>query len=345
MKTALVTGGAGFFGDVLKRRLLDEGWRCVSVDLEEDTVSADGLVSLRGDIRDPSIMDRAFATQSFDVVYHCAALLAHGGVDRKLLWTSNVEGTRSVAEYAQRHGVPRVVFTSSNCLWGEGLGRPVREDDAPAPCEIYGRSKWEGEKILSEYGDAFHSIVIRCPTIIDEGRLGLLSILFEFIHEGRRIWVVGGGKNRYQFVFAQDLASACLLAADHPRSDVFHIGSDNVKTFREVYEWVIERAGTRARVASMPALPTLGLMKIAYWIGLSPLGPYQYRMIAEDFLFDTSKIKSSLGWEPTVTNEEMLFRAYAYYAANREEIEARSAASAHRRTAKMGLIRLLKWIS
>jgi UDP-glucose 4-epimerase len=345
MKNALITGGSGFFGDILKRRLLNEGWQCVNVDLEKDPHESHGLISLQGDIRDKSIMDRAFEQGPFDVIFHCAALLAHGGLNPKLLWASNVDGTRSVAEYAKAHKVKHVVFTSSNCLWGRPFNRPVVEDDAPAPCEIYGRSKWEGEKILAQYADSFAAVSIRCPTIMDEGRLGLLSILFEFIDEGRKVWVVGGGDNRYQFIYAQDLATACILAAEYPRSAVFNIGSDDVKSFREVYGHVIAKAATGARVASLPRLPTVTAMRIAHWLNMSPLGPYHYRMIAESFVFDTSKIKKELGWKPTLTNEEMLFRAYDYYHKNRDEIESRANVSAHRQAAKLGIIKLLKMIS
>jgi len=68
-------------------------------------------------------------------------------------------------------------------------------------------------------------------------------------------------------------------------------------------------------------------------------------MIAEDFLFDTSKIQRLLHWRPTMTNEEMLWRAYEYYSRNRREIENRRNVSAHRKGAQMGVIRLLKWVS
>ena len=80
-------------------------------------------------------------------------------------------------------------------------------------------------------------------------------------------------------------------------------------------------------------------------LGLSPLGPYHYKMIAEDFSFDISKIKRELDWTPTLTNEEMLFRAYSYYRENRDEIGNRTNVSAHKQSAKMGVIRLLKWVS
>ncbi len=85
-----------------------------------------------------------------------------------------------------------------------------------------------------------------------------------------------------------------------------NVGSDEVKPLREVYQHVIDQAGTGARVASLPKAPTLAAMRLADALKVSPLGPYHWRMIAEDFLFDVS---------------------------------------AHRQPAKMGAIRILKWFS
>ena len=85
------------------------------------------------------------------------------------------------------------MFLSSNCLWGENLGRPVDEERAPAPIELYGRSKLEGERILKGFMGDLDVVIIRCPTIMDGGRLGLLAILYEFIDDGKTVWVVGMG--------------------------------------------------------------------------------------------------------------------------------------------------------
>lgn len=345
MTTALITGGAGFFGGVLIQRLLDDGVRVVSIDLQPDDRRHPDFRAIQGDIRNPELMEKIFRETSFDVIYHCAAILAHAVKDENFLWTSNVLGTRVVAESARRHKVPRLIFISSNCLWGQGYSYALTEEEPPAPVELYGRSKWEGEKILNEFEDDMDVVTFRTPTIMDSGRLGLLSILFEFINEGRRVWTVGGGANRYQFIYAQDLADACIRAAGHGRSALFNIGSDNVKTMAEVYQYVIDKAGTGARVAALPKGPTLFAMQLAHHLKISPLGPYHYKMIAESFLFDTRKIKSGLGWQPTLTNEEMLRRAYDYYQRNRRQIETRTDVSAHKQAAKMGVIRLLKWVS
>jgi UDP-glucose 4-epimerase len=86
-------------------------------------------------------------------------------------------------------------------------------------------------------------------------------------------------------------------------------------------------------------------MRLAYRLGLSPLGPYQYRMIAESFEFDTTKIARTLGWRPTLTNGEMLFEAFDYYRRHVDEIDRRMAMSAHQQRARMGVIRVLKQLS
>jgi nucleoside-diphosphate-sugar epimerase len=348
-REVLVTGASGFFGGVLKRRLLEEGFAVTNIDLVRDEdAGAEGLTSVQGDIRDAGLLARVFAEHRFEGVFHCAAMLAHDVKDDSLLWTSNVDGTRLVAEAALAAGVLKMVNISSNCLWAEGFGRPVTEADVPAPVELYGRSKLQAERELAaivERHPEFKVVTLRCPTIIDSGRLGLLAILFEFIEDGKKVWVVGDGSSRYQFIYAQDLATACLLCLQYEESNLFHIGSDDVPTMRGMYESVIRAAGSKSRVASLPRKPTVAMMQLAHKLKVSPLGPYHYRMIAESFVFDTQRIRKELGWAPTLTNEAMMLRAFSYYSENRKAIHARTDVSAHSKAAPMGVIRLLKWLS
>jgi UDP-glucose 4-epimerase len=349
MKNILITGASGFFGGILKRRLLAEGYACTNIDLVADPDHHPNLTSIQGDIRNLPLLDRLFTEGDFTAVFHCAAMLAHDQIDENALWTSNVDGTRNIAEACRKHDVKKLVFISTNCLWASNLGHEVKEDEIPNPIELYGQSKLAAEQVLAEYDRDLTVITIRCPTIIDSGRLGLLAILFEFIQDGKKVWVVGDGSNRYQFIYAQDLATACLLSLNYDHSDLFHIGSDNVVSLRAVYEAVIRAAAkdkpTRARVAQLPKAPTIAAMKLAHKLKISPLGPYHYRMIAEDFIFDTTRIRERLGWTPTLTNEEMMIEAFRYYANQRAEIHARKDVSAHSKPASMGVIRLLKWIS
>lgn len=382
MKTYLVTGGAGFFGSILKKELLNLGFNVVSIDLQHDdyeresnphnnlnsnsqnpalnlnpnsTPNAENISreispqnpyfkAYQGDINDDVLMGEIFSAHKIDGIFHLAALLAHVKGDLPRLWASNVNGTKNVLKFAQKFGIKNIVFTSSNCLWAKDFTHLVSEDEPPNPIEIYGKSKWEGEKILLA-AKGVNSVILRCPTIMDEGRLGLLGILFAFIDENRKIWMVGDGTNRYQFIYAKDLANACVRAISYDKSEIFNIGSDDVKSFNEVYKFVIKYGNSRSKIVHLPKFLAVWGMKICFALGISPLGPYQYKMISSNFIFDTSKIKRELGFSPTKTNEEMLLCAYKFYRDNKAEILSRKNVSAHNSVAKMGIIKLIKWLS
>ena len=339
----LITGGAGFFGSILKEFLINEGHFVVSIDLENDEFKHDNFIAIKGDIRDIELLDKINEEHKFDAIFHCAALLAHEVKNKNDLWTSNVDGTENVAKMAIKNNCKTLLFISSNCLWGKNFDYEVTEDEEPNPVEIYGRSKLEGEKILFKYKDELNSIIFRSPTIVDEGRLGLLSLLFEFIDDNKKVPIVGNGENRYQFIYAKDMVQAMKLALSYDKTTIFNIGSENVKSFNEIYNYVIKKAGSKSRLFHFPKYLMIFLMKVCYFLHISPLGPYQYKMISSSFIFDISKIKNELNFIPTLTNEEMLYKAYEYYHENRKEIENRKDVSAHRKNAKMGVIRLLKW--
>lgn len=343
MKQILVTGGAGFFGSLLKKRLLEENCKCISIDLERETYEHENLVSIQGDITDEKTLTKIFQKYKIDAIFHCAAILAHDKKNIKKLWNSNVLGTEMISEFAIKYNVKKIVFISSNCLWGRNFQNLVTENEIPNPIEIYGKSKLEAEKILLSKKSSIDSIIFRSPTIIDEGRLGLLSILFEFMDEGRKIPMVGNGENRYQFIYAQDMIDACIASLKYNKTAIFNIGADNVKTFNEVYKYVIDKSNSNSKLIYFPKIFMTIAMKICYLLKISPLGPYQYKMISSNFIFDTSKIKKELNFKSTLSNEEMLFKAYNFYKNNKDEINSRKDVSVHNKKSKMGIIRILKW--
>lgn len=345
--SVLVTGGSGFFGRILVQHLLEEGYYCVSVDLLESDLEHPHLTCIQADVRDALRLEQIMKDANVEFVVHCAALLAHVRVSEADMQSINVDGTRSVALAASRVGAAAFVFISTNCLWAQGFEYPVAEDEAVRPIESYGRSKRDAEMLLlHEFGGSMRVVVIRTPTIIDAGRLGLLSILFEFVEEGKKVWMVGRGDNRYQFIFAGDLARAVCAALRTAATGTFHVGSDNVPTMREMYRALIVHAGSNSTLHTLPrwlVLPALALLDA---LRLSPLGPYQYRMISESFIFDTSRARSVLGWTPTLSNSEILTLAYDHFANSMERgLGKAGSLSPHRQRSRLGVLRFVKWLS
>lgn len=342
----LVTGGAGFFGSLLSEDLARNGHEVVILDRIYDAELAQRFAFAQVDLREPAKLNDAFERFGpIDGVFHVAAMLAHAIKDKRDLVDSNVAGTRNIAQAAADHGVPQLVFTSSNCVVGKPFSQPVKEDDPINPLEIYGVTKWEGEKALATFKDRLNITMIRCPTIMAGGRLGLLSILYEFIYEGRKVWMLGDGSNRYQFIAAADLSDAMHRAIRQPGFHLYNIGSDDVPTLRGLYETVIKHAGTTARVARLPKPPAVGAMTLLHLLGMSPLGPYHYKMLAESFVFDTTRIKTELGWRPTKTNTQMLIESYDWYVQHYDEIDSGAQRSAHRQPVKLQALALVKKLS
>jgi len=346
MKNYLVSGGSGYFGSILVDRILAGGNKCVNLDICPPLKSHPRLTNLNCDIRYYDIVRSVFKRYGpFDSVFHIAAMLAHSIKNKRTLLESNINGTENMVKACAEFGTRNLVFTSSNCLWGKPFYRPVTEDDEPEPVEIYGFSKMQAERVLFNYSDKVNSAILRVPTIVSSGRLGLLAIFFEFIEENKTLWTVGKGNNRYQFIYGPDLAEAAMKASSINTTRIYNVGSDNVKTLREIYQYVIDQANSKSKIKCLPKSPALLGMKVAHFLKLSPLGPYHYKMIAESFEFDTTRIKSELGWQPTRTNEEMLFEAFQYFMAHKNDLKRRDNVSAHRKPAQMGIIKLIKWIS
>ena len=344
---ALITGGSGYLGRLLVTGLVERGFDCVAVDIGEGAPVGPRSTLVRGNAVDIAVLERAAGDRKIDVVFHLASQIDFAVDSQTALYDNNVGTTRAVAEFAKTRQVPKVIFTSSNSVYlGNRLKRPILESDTPEPADEYGRSKAGSEKLLADYSSDFDSISFRCPNIMDAGRLGMLSVFFDFILEGRKCWVLGRGDVRHQCIYAQDLIDACVKAIALRRTDVFNIGSDNVPTIREMYQSVIDKAGTGARVASVPGAIAIPGLKAAHRLGLSPIGEYQFRMLTMDFTFDTAKIKRELCWAPTLNNSQMLLKAFEHYRAHRAEIRANSDLSANRSAiTKLGLIGLVKVFS
>lgn len=337
-KTVLVTGGAGYFGTILVDRALARGDTVRVLDLnepDERDVAVDAVVA---DVRDRDAVQEA--CRDVDVVLHNVAQVPLAK-DRDLFESVNVLGTANVLLAARDAGVAKVVHTSSSAIFGVPDANPVTEDTAGRPLEAYGRAKLEAEALCREAAASGLDVtIIRPRTILGHGRLGIMAILFEFVAEGAPVFVLGGGGNTYQFVHADDLADACLLAADRPGAATYNIGATEFGTMRTLLQSLVDHAGTGSRVRSLPTAPAKVGMRALSFVGQAPFAPYHWLMYAESLWFDTTKAQTELGWTPTHSNASALIESYEWFLQHRGD--ATTGRSHHQSPLPLGMLRVLK---
>jgi len=338
--SSLITGGSGYFGSLLRDRLQADGREIRVFDLADAEDRKPRVRFLRGDIRDAVAV--AAAVTGCETIYHCVAQVPLAK-DKQLFHSVNVRGTENLLKAALAAGVHKVIYVSSSAVFGAPKANPVTEDTPPAPGEAYGRAKLEGESLCREYARRGLDVtIIRPRTIMGHGRLGIFQILFEWIREGRNVPVLGRGANIYQFVHAEDLAEACLLAAARPGATTYNCGAATFGTMRETLEHLCAHAGTGSNVRGVPMLPAVWAMNLTSALGLSPLGAYHALMYGRSLYFDIGKAQRELNWQPKFSTDQMFAQSYDWYLANRDRILQASGASHHRSAVKQGILSLVK---
>jgi nucleoside-diphosphate-sugar epimerase len=324
-----ISGGAGFLGLHLARRLLAEGHDVRTLDVAplDDAVLEREVEELRGDVRDPAAAARL--ADGADVLVHAAAALPIQA-SRESIRSVNVEGAAVTLVAALEARVGRAVLISSTAVYGVPKHHPLREDAPLVGVGDYGESKIEAERVARRVGRrGLEVVVIRPKTFIGPERLGVFEILFDWIREGRRIPILGDGSNRYQLLAVEDLVEATVSAATRDvAGETFNVGAAEFGTVRSDLEGLIAHSGSGSRLQAFPARPAeLGLRALEL-ARLSPLAEWHYRTAHRDSYVDIAKAQRLLGYEPRLSNEQALCETYDWYLAHRDEL--RGAGVTHR---------------
>jgi nucleoside-diphosphate-sugar epimerase len=338
-RTVLVTGGSGYFGTTVVDLALARGDQVRVFDLNPPGPHDGDVDYVAGDVRDREAL--VAACEGADVVLHNVAQVPLAR-DRDLFWSVNVVGTANLLLAARDAGVAKVVHTSTSAVFGIPEANPVTEDTPPRPLEAYGRAKLRAEWLCREAIETGLDVsIVRPRTILGHGRLGIVAILFEFVAEGAPVFVLGDGRNRYQFVHANDLADACLRAGDRAGPGVYNIGTTDFGTMRETLQALVDHAGTGSKVRSLPSGSAAAAMAGLTGVGLAPFAPYHWLLYGQSLWFDTSRAQTELGWAPQHSNANMVVESYEWFLAHRHEL-AGAQGSHHQSPAKLGLLRILK---
>jgi UDP-glucose 4-epimerase len=341
----LITGSSGFLGRILQKSLYENNIIYDNTDIIPSNCCYGQNVFIQGDLCSKDFVNELFNKNRYGTVIHLASQIDFAVKDQKSLYDNNVISTQNIAEAALKFGTKKIIFTSSNSVYlGNNETLNVTENDKPSPNDEYGFSKIKSENILNEIKNKVQIIIIRPPNIIDSGRVGMLSILFELLESNSAIWTIGDGSIKYQCIYAQDLINLIIKLLKYNKNNIFNVGSERVPCLRDMYIELIKITGSKSKVRKIPKFASIPLLKLFYKLKISPLGPYQFQMLTKSFIFDTSYVKKELDWYPTLNNTEMLKLAYEYYRNNKTHL-SKSKLSANSSDVKLGVLKLLKYIN
>ena len=233
----LVTGGAGFVGGAVTRRLVDAGARVTVLDDlftgRTDAIPT-GAEFVHGSVTDQALVDELVAANS--LVFHMAArnIIASTANPRDDFAT-NIGGTLNVLLAARTSRVDRVVYTSSASIYGNPRSIPINEDDQIVPLSPYAVSKLAGENYSQAFYESYGlpTACVRYSNVYGPGQrpdnpyCGVVAKFLVEIHAGRPVSVHGDGEQTRDYTYIDDAVEATLLAAIHPRAegDVFNVGT------------------------------------------------------------------------------------------------------------------------
>jgi UDP-glucose 4-epimerase len=249
MSTTMVTGGIGFIGRYVVDLLAAAGGRVVSYNRDFASSERPNVATVQGELFDLPALTRALKTHGVDRIIHTAAM-SHPDISIELPLTTvaaNIDGTVHLYEAARAAGVSRIVNFSSECAYGHQLEGPVREDAKVAPRTPYGVTKVATELMGDVYSDLYGLDVIslRVSEVYGPG-LRMPEILKEMIEaavHGTSFVLDEGAEHPFQFVHADDVALAAVLAAgtDRATQRVYNVSGGCQTTIGEAAELIRAR--------------------------------------------------------------------------------------------------------
>lgn len=339
----LITGGAGFLGINLVRYLLDKGHETASLDIADFDYEdcKERVEIIKGDIRDKELVNKIMP--GVDIVIHTAAALPLYTPEE--IFSTDIDGTKILAEAAYQHKVKRFIHISSTAVYGIPDHHPIYETDKLDGVGPYGEAKIKAEEVCTDYRSKGMCVpVIRPKSFIGPERLGVFALLYDWAKDGKGFPMIGKGDNRYQLLDVEDLCDAvyaCVMLDKNIVNDTFNIGAKEFKTMREDYQAVLDYAGFGKKIKGLPEKPIILTLRFLEALKLSPLYKWVYETASKDSFVSIEKAEKVLGYNPKYSNQDALVRNFKWYLENLENFENTSGIS-HRVPWKQGILKLAK---
>jgi UDP-glucuronate 4-epimerase len=276
MTKVLITGGAGFVGSNLAKKLMGRGDKVVVIDnfnnyydpqLKKDRIKiylkGYKFKLYKGDIRDQRLLEKIFKTEKIDKVMHLAAL---AGVRSSLLDPAayedvNIKGTLNLLEMARKYKIKNFVYASSSSVYGNNKKQPFSEsDNVDTPISPYAATKKATELLAHVYSHIYglNTTGLRFFTVYGPwGRPDMALFLFtDAIMKNKPIKVFNYGKMSRNFTYVDDIVSGTIKVIDaNLKYGIINIGGDREETLMRYIEVLENNLGKIAKKKMMPMQP------------------------------------------------------------------------------------------
>lgn len=298
----MITGGAGFIGSHLCRRLTREGHSVVAVDnlsqgdisLVSDMLNHDNFTFIEADIFDSVKMQSIFKHNQFDMVYQLIAntSVQKGGVSPLLDIRETLSSTLEVLNYVAQYGVKKFMYASSSTVYGT-MDEVMRESSAHLqPISFYGAAKLAGEAFASAYSSMYgiQMWVVRLSNVVgSDATHGIVhDIKDKLAVNASELHLLGDGTQAKPFIHVDDAVDGILHAIKKINGlyNIIQVGNEQQITMRRVAEIVLEQMNLDTKIV-FSENPTT-------WVG-----------DVEKYRYDVTKLRS-LGWAPRWNTEEAI---------------------------------------
>jgi len=309
---AFVTGGSGFIGGRLIRRLASEGARVRGLarsDAAAEKVTAAGAEPVRGDLGDLAAL-RAGA-EGCRVAFHAAAAVLEWG-PREAFVRANVDGTKNVLAACREAGVRRLVHVGTEAA--TNVGQPLVNIDETAPLRPDSKADYCSTKAVAEQavraaaGEGFHTVVVRPRLVWGAGDTTILPGVIEAVRAGRFRWI-GGGRHLTSTTHVDNVVEGLLLGARRGRAgEAYFVTDGDPVVFRDFITDLLATQGVDIPDKSMPAglagavaAGSEGAWRVLRLKGTPPLTRTAYWLSALECTIDISRAREELGYEPVRT--------------------------------------------
>lgn len=318
-KNVLITGGLGFIGSNLARRLVTLGARVTLVDslipnyggnLFNIEDIREQVICNISDVRDPHAM--AYLIQGQDFLFNLAGQTSHldSMIDPFTDLEINATAQLSILEACRKHNAGvRIVFASTRQLYGKPEYLPVDEKHPIRPVDVNGINKLAGEwyHLLYCQVHGIQATALRLTNTygpgmrVKDARQTFLGIWVRNLIEGVPIKVFGDGKQLRDFNYVDDVVNALLIAATDSKAvgQVYNLGAKDVINLGDLAQMMVGIHGSG-------------------YFDIVPFPPERKAIDIGDYYSDFSKIKTELGWDPKITLAEGLSKSLGYYQKNYE---------------------------